>query len=177
MQAHERSIMQVQHTALRGRLSMLIDHGRRSAWSRGQSRPQSPRANPRWSVALLAALRHILLMALPRLAWLALLALPSCGVFRPHQEKMLKIDTVPSGAKVNLNGLLVGTTPCTLVLPRSGTGWLEFEVLPPPESTERLWTQRRTLSWKLLPDEGAALYFDMRLESVLPVQPYEIRDR
>ena len=78
---------------------------------------------------------------------------------------------------VNLNGLFVGTSPCTLSLPRSGGGQLEFEVLPPRDSTERLWTQRRTVFWKKLPDQGVTLYFDLRLETVLPTQPYEIRDR
>lgn len=89
----------------------------------------------------------------------------------------MKVDTTPPGAKVNLNGLLVGTSPCTVILPRSGGGRLEFEVMPPPDATQKLWTQRRTLSWKQLPDHGAALYFDLRLESVLPTQPYEFRDR
>ncbi len=106
-----------------------------------------------------------------------LLLLPGCASLFDVSEKSVEVNTLPSGALVNLNGVFKGTSPCTFGLPRSGGGRLEFEVLPPRESTERLWTQRRTVSWKQLPDQGAVLYFDLRLESVHPTQPYEVRNR
>lgn len=108
-------------------------------------------------------------------AWalVALLVLPACT----YAPKVVKVETSPPGAMVMLNGLLVGTAPCECVLPRSRGGVLAFEVLPPRESTDHLWTQQRTLAWKQLPAEGAVLYFDLRLEASSPVQPIEIRDR
>jgi hypothetical protein len=33
------------------------------------------------------------------------------------------------------------------------------------------------MAWKQLPAEGAVLYFDLRLESFQPTQPYEVRQR
>jgi len=112
-----------------------------------------------------------------RLCWLvSLAALPGCALVGVN-EKSVKIDTSPPRAMVNLNGLFVGTTPCTISLPRSGGGQLEFEVLPPRDSTERLWTQRRTVLWKKLPNEVVTLYFDLRLEAAMPLQPYEVRVR
>jgi len=103
------------------------------------------------------------------------LTLASCGVLG-KQEKTMRVETSPPGAKLNLNGLYIGETPHTMVLPRSGGGLLEFEVLPPPDSRERLWTQKRTVYWKQLPD-SAVLYFDLHLESVRPTETIEIRQR
>jgi hypothetical protein len=105
-----------------------------------------------------------------------MIALPACALV-DASEKRVEVKTSPAGAMVNLNGMFVGTSPCSVVVPRSAGGRLEFEVLPPREGTERLWTQRRTIAWKRLPEEGSVLYFDLRLESVRPTQPYEIRDR
>jgi hypothetical protein len=108
-------------------------------------------------------------------ALLGLLAL-GCSILRPHPTKTVTIDTSPPGAMVTINGLLVGTSPCDCVLPRRGGPQL-VEVLPPRDSTERLWVQRREVVWGLLPNEGAVLYFDLRLEGVSPTQSLEIRHR
>lgn len=91
-------------------------------------------------------------------------------------EKVVKVETSPPGAMINLNGLLVGTSPCSFAVPRMG-GSIEFEALPPRESTERLWTQSRAFRWDQLPADGAVLYFDLRLEATRPVQPVEVRER
>ncbi len=106
-----------------------------------------------------------------------LLLLPACGLVGRPSEKVVKVDTTPPGAMVNLNGLLVGTSPCSLVLPRSGGGLLEFEILPPPDFTQHLWVQRRTMCWKQLPSEAAVLYFDLNLEPTKPTQTIEVRER
>jgi hypothetical protein len=105
----------------------------------------------------------------------AVLALPACNSLR-LSEKVVQVETSPPGAMVNLNGLLVGTAPCSCTVHRSRKP-IEFDVLPPRESTERLWTQHRTFTWDQLPAEGAVLYFDLRLEATRPVQPFEVRDR
>lgn len=93
-----------------------------------------------------------------------------------QSEKLVKVETAPPGCPVNINGLLAGTTPCTCVVLRRG-GYIEFEVLPPRDSAERLWVQRRSFTWAQLPPEGAVLYFDLRLEATSPLQPIEIREQ
>lgn len=108
--------------------------------------------------------------------WLfACVLMTACQMGR-SQSKVLKIQTTPPGAKVNVNGLLAGTTPFDCTVPRM-RGYIQFEVLPPPETTERLWTQRKTFTWSQLPLEGGVLYFDLRLEETHPVQPVEVRER
>lgn len=106
---------------------------------------------------------------------LTTLALSSCMVFQPA-EKVVQIETSPPGGMVNVNGILAGTAPCTCSLPRT-RGFVEFQILPPREATERLWTQTRTFAWRDLPETGGTLYFDLRLEAAHPVQPVEIRER
>jgi hypothetical protein len=75
--------------------------------------------------------------------------------------------------------MLVGETPCDLVVPRQGQ--ITFEVLPPrdrqDDGPDRLYVKSRTVPWNQIPDEGGVLYFDLRLEAVEPTQPVEIRHR
>ena len=97
-------------------------------------------------------------------------------------EKTITVEATPAGSMVILNGLLVGTAPCKVVLPRSGRPF-SFEVLPPrtreddAEAAEHLYPKRRTMHWSTFPSEGGVLYFDLRLEPVEPTQPIEIRNR
>ncbi|MFH1674815.1 MAG: PEGA domain-containing protein [Pseudomonadota bacterium] len=102
-----------------------------------------------------------------------------------------KVTSAPSGAPVEVNGVHKGDTPTEIQLGTSKRwvgvcvapgGWAygnetySVTAYPPAGSTGPLRSQTKMVR----PQEtlqGGALFFDLRLESVMPTQPIEIRER
>ena len=98
------------------------------------------------------------------------------------------VESIPSGAPVEVNGAYMGDTPTTITL---GTvrhwvgvlnapgGWAygnetyEVKVYPPKNSTQTLRSQTKRIMPQMTP-MGGNLLFDLRLENVLPTQPVTI---
>lgn len=78
-------------------------------------------------------------------------------------SKTVAVETSPPGANVSIDGFFAGTSPCQCVFPRRKT--FVVEVLPPEDSSELLWPQRRTVQWSLIPDSGGLLAFDLHWPS------------
>ena len=102
-----------------------------------------------------------------------------------------KVTSVPSGAPIEVNGVKVGETPAQIQLGTSKRwvgvaiapgGWAygnemyNVTAFPPPDSNEPLRSQTKIVR----PQDtlqGGELFFDLRLESIRPTQPVEIRVR
>ena len=102
-----------------------------------------------------------------------------------------KVTSVPSGAPVEVNGVHMGETPTQIQLGTSKHwvgvcvapgGWAygnetyNVTAYPPPDSKDSLRSQTKIVRPQETP-QGGALFFDLRLESVRPTQPIEIREK
>jgi hypothetical protein len=100
-----------------------------------------------------------------------------------------KVTSVPPGAPIEVNGIHMGNTPTDITLGTTKRwaglcvapgGWeygnetYAVTTYPPPDTEEHLYSQTKVVR----PQEtleGASLFFDLRLESVRPTQPIEIK--
>ena len=128
-------------------------------------------------------MKKVILVALP---WLILGTGCATQIWVPYQ-----VTSVPPGARVEVNGNHLGETPTEIKLSTSKRwvgvavapgGWTYgnesymVTAYPPPESKDPLRSQTKIVR----PQEslqGGRLFFDLRLESVYPTQPVEIRQK
>lgn len=97
------------------------------------------------------------------LVMLAALACGGCRLFAGGlighvASKEAKVESDPSGAKVVLDGVLVGETPCLVTLNRSSE--FTMEVIPPRHLPDTV-RQVRAIRWVSVEESGSVLYFDL----------------
>jgi hypothetical protein len=100
-----------------------------------------------------------------------------------------KVISDPAGAPVDVNDVSTGITPCTITLQYTSRwvglaeapgGWAKgnetyvVTCFPPPNSKERLFSQKKIVEPSTTP-QGGQLLFDLHLDVVGPQQRIDIR--
>ena len=117
-----------------------------------------------------------------------LLAFALQGCAAPDNGVPFLVKSNPLGCNVEVNGVFMGTTPTTIQLGvtkrwvgilQSKDGWgygnesYVVTCLPPPNGSEGLTSQQRTVSPGMTP-HGGELFFDLKLDAVTPVSRQQV---